>query len=149
MNYICIIYVLYMYIICILYVYYMILYVYYMYYICILYVLYMYQIICIRFAFAGFCWLFLGFLVFFASAAIFVCVFSGFCWLFLGSMRKLKITGVPWQIPGFPFRTWASPSDPRLPLQILGFPFSLPGFPFSFPGFPFRWWETRTGDSQN
>ena len=71
----------------------------------IIYVLYMYYIICIRYAFASFCWLFLGFwrprrflyvfllafacfflgfLSFFASAAIFVCVFAGFCWFFLG-----------------------------------------------------------------
>ena len=59
-------------IICVLYVYYM----------CIIYVLYMYYIICIRSAFAGFCWLFLGLLGFFASAAIFVCAFAGFCWVF-------------------------------------------------------------------
>ena len=64
-------------------------------------------------------------------------------------MRKLKMTGVPWQIPGFPFKTRVSPSEPGFPLQIPGFPFSLPGFPFSFPGFPFRWWESTTGDSQN
>merc|ERR1712125_138019 len=31
-----------------------------------------------------FCWFYLAFLGFFASAAIFVCAFAGFCWLFLG-----------------------------------------------------------------
>ena len=67
-----------------------IIYVLYMYYICIIYVSYMYYIICIRSAFAGFCLLFLGFLVFFASAAIFVCAFAGFCWLFLGFWRPRR-----------------------------------------------------------
>ena len=38
-----------------------------------------------------FCWLLLAFLGLFASAAIFVCVFAGFCWLFLGFWHKCHI----------------------------------------------------------
>ena len=49
-------------------------------------------------------------------------------------MRKLIMTGVPWQIPGFPFRTRVSPSDPGFPLQLAGFPLQLPGFPLQVVG---------------
>ena len=81
-----------------------IIYVLYVYYMCIIYVLYMYYIICIRSVFAGFswvfgvrgdfcmcfCWLYLAFLGFFASAAFFVCAFAGFIWLFLGFLRPRR-----------------------------------------------------------
>ena len=62
-------------IICVLYMYYICI-------ICIIYVLYVYYMC--------FCWLYLAFLGFFASAAIFVCAFAGFCWLFLGFGRPRR-----------------------------------------------------------
>ena len=63
-----------------------IIYVLYMYYICIIYVLYVYYMC--------FCWLYLAFLGFFASAAFFVCAFAGFIWLFLGFLRPRRFLSV-------------------------------------------------------
>ena len=62
-----------------------------MYYICIICVLYVFLlalsgfswVFCVRGDFClCFCWLYLAFLGFFASAAIFVCAFAGFSWVF-------------------------------------------------------------------
>ena len=53
-----------------------------MYYICIIYVLYVYYMC--------FCWLYVAFLGFFASAGFFVRVFAGFIWLFLGFLRPRR-----------------------------------------------------------
>ena len=79
--YICIIYVLYMYYICI---------------ICVLYVFLLALsgfswVFCVRGVFClCFCWLYVAFLGFFASAGFFVRVFAGFMWLFLGFLRPAK-----------------------------------------------------------
>jgi len=98
MYYICIIYVLYMY---------------YMYYICIICVLYVFLlalsgfswVFCVRGVFClCFCWLYVAFLGFFASAGFFVRVFAGFIWLFLGFLRPrgflsvflLALSGFSW-----------------------------------------------------
>merc|ERR1739841_366976 len=66
-----------------------------MYYICIIYVLYNMYWIC-------FCWLLLAFLGFFASAAIFVCAFAGFIWLFLGFLRPRRYLYVLLLVGEFP-----------------------------------------------
>ena len=44
--------------------------------------------------FAGFIWLYLAFLGFFASAGFFVFVFAGFIWLFLGFLRPRRFLSV-------------------------------------------------------
>ena len=72
-----IIYVLYMYFICIIYV----LCMYYICIICIIYVLYMYYM-CIICVFAGFCWLFLGFLCPRVFLSVFLLALCGFSWVF-------------------------------------------------------------------
>ena len=57
-------------------------------------------VFCVRGGFClCFCWLYVAFLGFFASAGFFVCVFAGRMWLFLGFLRRglltkmLNITG--------------------------------------------------------
>ena len=87
------------YYICIIYVY-SIIYVLYVYYMCIICVLYMYYIICIRSAFAGFCWFFLGFWRPRRFLYVLLLAFLGF----LASDAENK-----------PARFWEPPYPPRVP----------------------------------
>ena len=96
MSYIYVLYVYYMCIICVLYMYYIcIICVLHMYYICIIYVLYMYYIICIRSVFAGFCWLFLGFLRPRRYLYVLLLAFAGFSWVFGTPHGRTSNSGGP------------------------------------------------------